>query len=54
MMKRLFLAVLALAAFAPAMALAGGAPEAKSFLETLYKPYTDTSAQEAVTDFSDR
>jgi hypothetical protein len=50
-MKRLvYLTVLALTAFSPAMALAGGDPEAKSLLETLYKPYTDAAAQESATE----
>jgi hypothetical protein len=49
-MKRLLLAVLALAAFAQAAALAGGDPEARFLLETIYKPYADAAAQEASVD----
>lgn len=45
-MKRFFLAFVVVAAFAPAIALAGPAPEAKALLETMYKPYTDATAQD--------
>jgi hypothetical protein len=49
-MKRFFLAFMVLAAFAPAIALAGPAPEARALLETIYKPYTDATMQEGVAE----
>jgi hypothetical protein len=49
-MRRFFLAVLVLAALSPAPALAAGDPKAKALLESLYKPYTDTAAQDAVAE----
>jgi hypothetical protein len=49
-MKRFFLTFMVLAAVAPAIVLAGPAPEAKALLQTIYKPYTDTTLQEGVAE----
>jgi hypothetical protein len=49
-MKRFFFAFMVLAAFAPGVALAGPAPEAKALLETIYKPYTDATLQEGAVE----
>lgn len=39
-----------LTAIAPAVALAEGSSEAKSLLETIYKPYTDATMQDLATE----
>jgi hypothetical protein len=49
-MKRFFLALMVLAAFAPGVALAGPAPEAKALLESIYKPYTDAAVPEGAVE----